>query len=599
MATEGNSDMPRQFVFILCALFLAACQPVSQPTPTINVPAIRTVAAETARAEMTQTAAPSLTPSPSKTPTPIPSSTIDLTAGMPTAFVIPSPTPLSTIAPSEIPGLLQNALAIESGSFNGHAIRMVTGWAYGFKNFEWRGESHLQVSAIVGKIPNSAPWDGILTHDAIINPGSGKTWLPAAEYPRWLPELGQFMVTQSESTEVFNLNGELVKTYPGVVLDVSPSGTKFLFSDGTWLDLLSGKTVKFAWEQNYDYYKPSWSADETLVAVCCFAYGNAKTGESFEQISLPAGDPNIFSPGKWTFDNRYILGIKNFTRDLYVSPPLFNISTKSMHTVGELTGIPTKIDGDANNMCNRWFVAPNGKYVWISCFDGDHLVDLITFKSWDYPKPPLSPPGTDVDWTGDSNFARVIIDDDFQNPHTSILSVASKKLMPVPEGCNLQWPPIGNMLVCQSKTESALSILDIQTMAVQKELKPAPDCKYLEHFNDGLFLCKSENLQALSLLDAKTLSTQHEIELEAGILSAHKSPEGNHLALLAQDGSLWQIDYPSLENLEQLTEPMPPKIMPSGGQEPRVKDIAWSPDGRYLAFLGDTDIYIVDTHAVP
>lgn len=573
--------MHRNIILILCALFLAACQPVSQPTPTIDVPAIQTVAAETARAGMTQTAVPSLTPSPSKTP--IPSPIIDLAAGTPKASDTPLPTPLSTIAPSEIRGLLQNALAIESDSFNGHAIRTVTGWAYGFKNFEWWGENHLQVNAIVGKIPPSERGDGRLTHYAIINPDSGKTWLPP-EYPSWLPKLGQVIVVQNETTDVFSLDGELFKTYPGRVLDISPSGTKLLFSDGTWLDLLSGKTVKFAWEQNYDYYKPTWSADETLVAVCCFAYGDAKTGESSEQVSLLEYDPNIFSPGKWTFDNKHILGIKNSSRELYGSPPLLNLSAKSLQTIGELAGISTKLDDGSANMCNFWFAAPNGKYVWISCFDGGHLVDLATFKVWDYP---LSSMPLDVNWTEDSNFAKVIISDGSPYSRILILPVASQKLMPVPEDCNLLWPPIGNMLVCQSKTESALSVLDVQTITVQKELKPGPDCKTLTHYNDGRFLCISKDLQALLLLDAKTLSIQYEIELAAGVLSTHQSPNGNHLALLAQDGSLWLADYPSLENLEQLTPATTSQI----GQ------ISWSPDGRYLAFLGDKDIYIVDTRA--
>ena len=43
------------------------------------------------------------------------------------------------------------------------------------------------------------------------------------------------------------------------------------------------------------------------------------------------------------------------------------------------------------------------------------------------------------------------------------------------------------------------------------------------------------------------------------------------------------MDYPALENLEQLTPPM--ENQPS---------ISWSPDGRYLSYAGGTDIYIVD-----
>ncbi len=66
------------------------------------------------------------------------------------------------------------------------------------------------------------------------------------------------------------------------------------------------------------------------------------------------------------------------------------------------------------------------------------------------------------------------------------------------------------------------------------------------------------------------------------------SPNGDRFALAAADGSVWQMDYPKLEFLEQLSPPMA-----------NVKDIFWSPDDRYLAYVGGTDIYIVDTTSTP
>jgi Tol biopolymer transport system component len=65
------------------------------------------------------------------------------------------------------------------------------------------------------------------------------------------------------------------------------------------------------------------------------------------------------------------------------------------------------------------------------------------------------------------------------------------------------------------------------------------------------------------------------------------SPDGDHIALIAKDGSFWRVDYPNMENFEQLTQPM---------SFTDVRDIIWSPDGTSIAFIKGTDIYIIDTN---
>lgn len=60
---------------------------------------------------------------------------------------------------------------------------------------------------------------------------------------------------------------------------------------------------------------------------------------------------------------------------------------------------------------------------------------------------------------------------------------------------------------------------------------------------------------------------------------------GTHLALIASDNSLWKIDYPKLENLEQLTPSLPYY----------ADYVSWSPNHTYLSLMSGPDIYIVDT----
>ena len=63
------------------------------------------------------------------------------------------------------------------------------------------------------------------------------------------------------------------------------------------------------------------------------------------------------------------------------------------------------------------------------------------------------------------------------------------------------------------------------------------------------------------------------------------SPTGEKLALVDEDGSLWQVGYPALENLEQLTPPLT-----------NVTDVNWSHDGSSIGFISGSDIYIVEAN---
>jgi hypothetical protein len=552
MVTEGNSIMHRPLVFILCALISIACLTLAggASQPTIDEAAVKTAAAATAYVQLTKVANITVTPMPTVTPT---------ATFIPWPTDRPLPTPLPTIAQTAIPGLLQQALVVESlTTFTKHVIKKVTGWEYGFNSFQWMGESYLRLSPIVGKIPNAEHSSGILTYPAAIDLNFGKAWIPKSASLRWSEGLRKIIVTREDTVEIYSLDGQLEKSYPGKLLSVSPSGTKLLFKDGTWLDLISDKAVKFAWDQEHvaPYSnRPVWSENENRVFVCCFVYGDAKTGESFDQWDNGA-ESEALGYGKWILNDRYLLA--GTSLNLFVSPPLFDSSTKSIRTVGELAGIPTTLDGN-DNMCNVWYIAPNGRYVWIACFDGSHLVDLTTFKAQHYPDYPLGLI-SDIDWSADGKFALVSGEDTDQRSFVRVLSVSNKELKPLPDNhyCSW-WHPVDDILACRSKDTKTLSLLNVQAMSVQQK-------------------------------------TTLPIEVQELIWS----PDGKHIALLARDSSLWQIDYPSLGNLEQMTPPIPGSVpaLP-GGAVTRVKNVTWSPDGNFLAFIGGTDIYIVETQVKP
>jgi Tol biopolymer transport system component len=64
------------------------------------------------------------------------------------------------------------------------------------------------------------------------------------------------------------------------------------------------------------------------------------------------------------------------------------------------------------------------------------------------------------------------------------------------------------------------------------------------------------------------------------------SPDGDHIALVAKDGSFWRVDYPKMENFEQLSQAISFTDM---------RDIIWSPDSKSIAFISGKDIYAVET----
>ena len=225
-----------------------------------------------------------------------------------------------------------------------------------------------------------------------------------------------------------------------------------------------------------------------------------------------------------------------------------------------MIGLPYSFENLADQTyCGRPSAASRGRYVWVECMDGGHLIDLATFQSQAYPAIGM-PLGwsafatPDVEWSSDGKFARISGDGDER-----ILSVESKELKTSPAGSNVVWHPTSNTLAYLSNEGRTLSLLDAGTMATQEAALP------------GVF-------QGISW-----------------------SPTGELIALLAEDGSVWQIDYPGLKYLEQLTPPSAPGSVPapSNIRRPQTNHLVWLPDGSALAVTGGVDVYIADAGGNP
>jgi hypothetical protein len=617
MVTEGNSIMHRRLVFILCALVLTACQlsneSTSQPAPTSNNThqtaaaatahvqltnaALHRAATATARAQLTETAIPR--------PTVVPIATVE---PAPTFSSSPYPNQVPKFDPEKIPGLLQSALSVETlEPFNSHGLRRVTGWSYGFESFQWMDTNHLLLYPITGQVMIEMAGKVEESYPSVVNLSSQRIWFPPSNVPvrkygiyggpmlpRWSDQLGALLASETDtSTGIYGSEGNLIKTYEGNLIGVSPSATKILvserFVDSTWIDLRNGKKVTFPWkninrQMDSSYIRPIWSPDEMRVYAGYHIYGDAKTGESFEMPGTTVDGEKtdllfLHFYGTWVLGGKYMLAQWNGVWDGtpgFVA--FFDPAAKSYRNLSDLAGIPYELnelpqEQSCNN--NSPSTTLGGRYIWIDCSDGGHLVDLATFQSQSYP----GYSEAHLDWSADGRFAWITR---YSDSAPRILSVSGKELKLVPVDTQFFiWHPTKNILA------------------------------YLS--NEG---------RTLGLLEPQTLSVQKEVALPVKFQELIWSPDEHRIALFAEDGKLWQIDYPGLGKLEQLTSALPtPAATPSGMKpgmnnnvvwsfadtfparlgraETGVRNIVWSPDGTSLAFIGNTDIYIVETQVKP
>jgi hypothetical protein len=564
------------FYSVLCLFLFACTQGESQKTATA-VPATAIVASstiDTAPATMT----PSLPPF-AFNPTPIIETPLPQT---------PSPNQLPDFEPTQIPGLLKSALTIETLSgFNGHNLQRVNGWKYGFYSLEWLDTNHLMLYPYAG-VTGMADTTIAGTYPAVVNLNSKKFWIPYLTHAivnerasfSWSAQLGVLIVPGSNNeVNVYGPDGDLKNSYLGSLLGVSPSATKILIDDGTWIDLSNGKTVDFAWHQTYPatdfaayayshHFRPIWSPDEMRVYTCCYMYGDARTGASlvmpYDGITIDGKKANgLFEVlgGIWVLNDKYMMPIWQGYWDSQLSTVfLFDPSAKTYRNLSKIAGLPDYLGDGPEPYCNRPSAQNGGRYVWVDCKDGGHLIDLVTFHSQTYPLFSMDagwPNSFVIEWSADGQFAWMS-----GNGIVKILSVNSDELKPLPKDCyDLSW---------RSK--------------------------------DNVFACLSIDGQSLLLIDAETASVQEELALPIEFQEVIWSPDGRHIALLARDSSLWQVDYPILENLEQLTAAGPEWThlrYSTTIDESLIKNVLWSPDGMSLAFIGGVDVYVVDTAINP
>ena len=522
----------------------------------------------------TGTLAPTITPSPTAT------ATLDPT---PKPEYVP-PTLIPTIDPTLVPGLLNDALSVQTlEGVNGYQIQQIIGWDYGFgtgvqqyscPGFDWLDTDHLALYPAGGQI-NETGFEGtlyerdVVYQPAIINLETGAMWLPPVEEPLWYcnlvawsQELGILINFETPNgtptVSIYTYDGRKLASHTGQIANISPSGTKIFFEDNTLIDLRTNKTIKLDWSlDDYNQFELTglfWTSDEKRVYRCCYFYADLTTGVSyrFERSDFQDTQGNhldpfglLFHQGEWVRDNKYFLVHWLAVDDGPVKDlPMLDPGRKLFYDVWKLAGISPDLTWRYNE------VSPDGNHVWVVGFEGSYLVNLTTFESQYYPH---QDPYTYAygNWSADSKFVwfQSNISDD-KPTKFQILSIWDGKsshlpVVPLPNSDHW-WHPTKAAVIYPAADKNALIFLDTSTMSY-REL-PFNLHKLLSPYGNVVW-----------------------------------NPKGEKLALVAEDGGIWQVDYPKLENLEQLTPSLPD-----------IHDVKWSPDGISISFISGSDIYIVD-----
>ncbi len=516
---------------------------------------------------------PTLPPSPSPTfgpsPTPTPTPTLFPTYPAP-------PTLIPTLDPTTLPDQLRAALSLQTETgVNSHFLQKVKGWKYGMRlsdqclgPFRWLDDGHLLLYPVTGEEEGIALLQYSLP--VVMNLRDGKAWLPLpadigylCDMPLWSEKLQALIVTDAQGTRLLDAEGNVVRQFTGGARSAWPSSLspsrQRLLTGFIWQDLETGQMVDFSGQSQRGMDVPSWSSNEKRLFSCCFIFADADTGQ-YRELQLdglePVGRdsclPLTCLESRWVLDGTRVIVQWDFVSGAI---PLIDPVAQTYEDLRTLTGL------DIHLACGAPIVAPDGERIIVDCaaplasvsllssaipkapsmheilgggpLGPQYLIDLRTFVTqtlpagWEF-----------VNWSPNSHFALLIGIDSRQY---ALLPIAGGDLYPVAKfPFTPVWSADGKYLAYLIEDGRGVVTFEPATHASRLTLLPQPSASVIWN------------------------------------------PQGDSLAILADDGSLWWIPNPGADDVEQITLPLPD-----------VRDVRWSPSGAHLAFISGTEVYVV------
>jgi len=170
------------------------------------------------------------------------------------------------------------------------------------------------------------------------------------------------------------------------------------------------------------------------------------------------------------------------------------------------------------------------------------------------------------------------------NPPPAGYLINLKTFKSQPYFSGVHWSTNGEYAVVDSK------MLTLSSGAI----KALPARLYCETWHPTRGICATVSTdankqQVLTIQDLQSMSVKKvPLPVTNSFAGVMWSPRGDWIALTTDNGSIWQIDYPGLKKLEQLTPLME-----------NMENLTWAPDGAQLSFMIGKDIYIVDATSQP
>lgn len=534
---------------------------VSSPIPksTLTTPSTQLPPTISPTSSPTQTTIPLVT---NPTTTPLPTNTPQPTLTASPTLIVTTPPVLDTtqLTFSELP----SSTTYQRYQTDGQVMR-VPGRYCESHAFQWLDNAHLLLYPSHELIPDEFG-DREYTWPIVLNVSDGSIWIPplASKLNRcsnlqWSASHQLLLVPQREQILLFDVSGNLVRSYPGRFAHLSPSGNNLYItnhndnhgirhlSTDTFTPLDNDITVPALRE---NIAPISWSFDETHLFSCCFQYADTTTNQAetlnFEnQLSiLGRGVPNDWSgfASQWVLNDTAIFvhtDLSDLTRDLYATYPLLDPVTETFFDAGELIGLP--FDEIA---CKPNTFAPDGINLTISCTPIEQLQS--SESGYDYAQEQFVI-NSQSGWS-------------FQLDNSTFLN---------------SWSPDGQIAVVQHPAQYTFLSTSDGTELVQFESAPiwSHTTQYFAYLTNGNW--------TLNLFDFEQQTAINHIDSPREIAWVEWHPDNSGLIVGATDGSLWWLPDLSATELELIT--------PSFDYWP----LQWSPNWHYIAAVNEAGNVVI------
>jgi hypothetical protein len=554
--------------FILLGVFLTMCRTaerstdlsataVASPPPTIT----QTVTAVSSPTTIIETP---FIPDPRPTQTPHPT---------PTKYLTPTPPP-----PLDVAELVQQ-LAFETvDGVNGRSLSQLHVSEYGLRHqryceygpYRWLDDGHLLLFPITDFTDwYENPTAGQVTQPIVVSLNGAAPWVAAisptdmCDLPVWSPALQRVIEASDGQVRLRDLPGSVTDTYDGQMpLFLAPSGRRLL-AQLTWIDLETGESVILEGDGRLKFMRPAWTVDEQRFFECCFDYGDVTTGEYWRRnhgladfyVSGVGVGPEFFGTESfWVADEMSVIvppAASDFHRETLQRSllPLIDPITLTYEDILERLGLPDTIVNCAPQ------IAPDGNRFWLGCaevknnvYDPYYPISyLVALPSFDT----ITTTGR-IEFRGWSADSRFLAYTELTDPETYT-------------GTTWLMDTAGNR---QQIADEAAQLADW-------------------HGVESLVALRFADKQRIQFVQVET-GDSRVVVLDAPVAGVVWQPEDGGVALWDENGRIWWLSDPL--NPAAKPEPLTPPL-------PDIHSVRWSPDGRQLAFVSTTNLYVVSLDA--